>query len=498
VFKKVRKKFWFKKKKTIILECEKAIQWIKNNIVLNQGVIISSRKKVSYPEVTGYIIPTLYQWGEKELARDLIIWLVKQQNEDGSFSAPDGTPYTFDTGQVIRGFVATLDDLPEIEKPLRRACDWILTQVQSDGRLATPSTKMWGNIADDRIHLYILPPLIEVGKKLNESKYIDAAHRILEYYKHQKNIVEFNTLSHFYAYIIEALYDLGEIDLAKTGMEQVAALQRKDGSVPAYVEVSWVCSPGLAQFAVIWYKLGMGEYADKAVHYLEKAQNESGGFYGSWGKGANYFTKEEISWAVKFFLDAYYWKIKTAFNQEVNIFSESIDENDGRVQEILSFLGNLNGKKVIDIGCGKGRFLRILKKTFPTSHLYGLDISEKMLSFCPEGIETICGSILNIKYPNAYFDCVYCVEALEHAVRIESAIKEIVRIIKPGGKIIIIDKNIAKLGELKLEPWEKWFNPEEIINLLRKCGVEGHYRQIAYGKHSQPDGLFIAWEGIKI
>ena len=172
-------------------------------------------------------------------------------------------------------------------------------------------------------------------------------------------------------------------------MEHLTTLQRKDGSVPAYKHVSWVCSTGLAQSAIIWYKLGMKEYADKAVHYLEKIQNRSGGFYGSYGKGANYFPEEEISWAVKFFLDAYYWKIKTTFKQQVKIFSETIDDRDGRVQEILSFFGDLNGIKVIDLGCGKGRFLRVLKSKFPNSHLFGLDISKEMLRYCPEGIKTI-------------------------------------------------------------------------------------------------------------
>ena len=477
--------------------CEMAIRWLKNNQIKNGGIIISSKQRTPYPEVTGYIIPTLYRWGEKELVRDLIIWLMHQQNEDGSFSAPDGTPYTFDTGQVIRGFVVALDDLPEVEKPLRKACDWILTQVQPDGRLATPSIKMWGKIADDRIHLYVLSPLIDAGKKLNASKYIDAAQHVLDYYKQKKDLTDFNTLSHFYAYVIEALCDLGEIDLAKKAMENIAVLQNKDGSIPAYKNVHWVCSTGVAQFAVMWYKLGMREYADKALYYLEKIQNRSGGFYGSYRRKANYFPEEEISWAVKFFLDAYYWKIKITFNQEVSIFSESIDENDGRVQEMLNFFGNLNGKKIIDIGCGKGRFLRILKSKFSKSDLYGLDISEKMLSFCPKEIKTVCGSILDIRYPDKYFDYVYCIETLEHSLRIENSVKELVRILKPGGKIIIIDKNIAKLGILKLESWEQWFNPKEIINLLQKYGVKSHYKLISYGKHQQPDGLFIAWEGVR-
>jgi malonyl-CoA O-methyltransferase len=40
------------------------------------------------------------------------------------------------------------------------------------------------------------------------------------------------------------------------------------------------------------------------VRYLERLQHPGGGFFGSYGKGAIYFTKEEISWAVKFFIDA--------------------------------------------------------------------------------------------------------------------------------------------------------------------------------------------------
>jgi malonyl-CoA O-methyltransferase len=477
---------------------DKAILWLLSNKKDNEGIPISSQQKISYPEVTGYTIPTLYQLGEKQLAREWISWLMSIQQPDGSFCAVDGkTPYTFDTGQVIRGFVSAFDDCPAVEEPIKKACDWILTQIQPDGRLDTPSTDAWGNIADDRIHLYVLPPLIEAGKILNEPKYIDNAHKVLEYYKHKKDLTEFNTLSHFYAYIIEALCDLGEIDLAQVAMEQVATLQKPDGSVPAYKNVFWVCSTGLAQFALIWYKLGMKEQADRAMSYLEKIQNRSGGFYGGYGKGVNYFPKEEISWAVKFFLDAYYWKIKTTFNYEVGIFSDTIDENDGRFQEVISFSGDLNGKKVIDVGCGKGRFLRIIKSKFPNAKLYGIDISEEMLSFCPDGTETICGSILDIRFPDAYFDCVLCVEALEHAIRVESAIKEMVRILKPGGKILIIDKNIKKLGQLKLEPWEQWFNPKEIAKMLDKCNIESHYKFIAYEKHTQPDGLFIAWEGVK-
>lgn len=475
----------------------KAIKWLKDNQLPNGGIIINSKNKTAYPEVTGYIIPTLYNWGEKELARDLVLWLIKQQNQDGSFSAPDGTPYTFDTGQVIRGFISALGDIPEVEQPLRKACDWVLTQIKEDGRLSTPATDMWGSIADDRIHIYVLPPLMEAGNRLNEPRYIDAAKKVLNYYKKREDIIDFNTLSHFYAYIIEGLVDLGELSLATEAMKKIGAIQRVDGSIPAYKEKDWICSTGIAQFCVIWYKMGRKDLADKSLKYLEKIQNKDGGFYGSYGNQADYFKDTEISWAVKYFLDAYMLKIKATFNEEVDIFSDSIDENDGRVKELLSFTNDLNGKKIIDVGCGKGRFARILKQKYPNVELYGLDISENMLRYCPEGMHTLCGNILDIRYPEEYFDYVYCIESLEHAVMIENAIREVVRILKPGGKILIVDKNKAKLGKLKLEPWEQWFSPKEIIDILNRYGVEAKYKLISYDRNNKPDGLFIAWEGVK-
>jgi malonyl-CoA O-methyltransferase len=477
---------------------KRSINWLKNNIKGGHGVNISSKNKIPYPEVTGYFIPTLYQWGEKKLARELVFWLIKKQNDDGSFSAPDGTPYSFDTGQVLRGFVAVLDDIPEVRQPLIKACDWLLSQIQPDGRLCTPSTTMWGDVADERIHFYILPPFIEAGKKLNEEKYLTAAQEVLDFYKKRNDLIEFNTISHFYAYIIEALCDLGEVDLARTAMNKVAELQKKNGSVPAYNNVQWVCTPGLAQFAVIWYKLGMKENADNAMEYLEHIQNPSGGFFGCYGNGEReYFPNEEISWAVKYFLDAYYLKIKIEFNRKSDLFSDSIADNDGRLQEIISFFGDINNKKIIDVGSGKGRYLKALKKRCSESEYYAIDLSDEMLKYCPEGTEVKNNSILDIEYPDNFFDCVYSVETLEHAILPENAVKEMVRILKPGGKIIIIDKNAEKLGTLKIEAWEQWFYPQKILDNLKENNVDAKHKPIIFNGGIEPDGLFIVWEGVK-
>lgn len=298
--------FW-KKQKT---SYEKAMDWFKQNMVEDKGIIVHTKQPVPYPEVTGYFIPTLYNWGEKDLARICTKWLLSIQLADGSFPAPDGVPYTFDTAQIMRGLCSALADLSEVEKPLRKACDWMLTQIEPNGRLTTPSTELWSDIANDLIHTYALPPLLQAGMLLNVAEYEDKARFVLEYYKKQDELVPFNRLTHFHAYAMEALCEMGEMDLALQGMADVERCQRSDGSIPAYPNVNWVCSTGMAQYAIVWYTLGKKKLADNAIRYLEKIQNKSGGFYGSYGKGAKYISGAEISWAVKYFLDAYRLKME--------------------------------------------------------------------------------------------------------------------------------------------------------------------------------------------
>lgn len=287
-----------------------ALDWFKQNMVADKGIIVHTKEQVPYPEVTGYFIPTLYSWGEDELARTCTRWLLSIQLPDGAFPAPDcTTPYTFDTGQIMRGLCAAINDVDGVEQSLRRACDWMLTQIEESGKLTTPTTELWTGIANDLIHTYALPPLIEAGKLLDVPEYIEKAQFVLDYYKRQEDLVPFNRLSHFHAYAMEALCELGELDMARQGMADVERCQRRDGSIPAYPDVEWICSTGIAQYAIVWYTLGDKSRADNALKYLEKIQNKSGGFYGSYGKGAQYIAGAEISWGVKYFLDAYHLKL---------------------------------------------------------------------------------------------------------------------------------------------------------------------------------------------
>ncbi len=174
-------------------------------------------------------------------------------------------------------------------------------------------------------------------------------------------------------------------------------------------------------------------------------------------------------------------------------FPSTIDPRIYHVQLILEHFGDLGGKRVLDVGCGKGRFARVLGERYPGASIVAFDLAEAMLRYVPSGIHACAGSMTSLPFETESFDCAYATESLEHAVDIEAAIAEICRVVRPGGRIVIIDKNKEQWGRLKTPLWEKWFERKQLERLLAKDCREVSSRPISYWEDVAPDGLFLAW-----
>jgi ubiquinone/menaquinone biosynthesis C-methylase UbiE len=174
-------------------------------------------------------------------------------------------------------------------------------------------------------------------------------------------------------------------------------------------------------------------------------------------------------------------------------FPSTIDPRIYHVQLILEYLGDLNAKRVLDAGCGKGRFARVLAERYPRASIVGLDLAEAMLRHVPPSIGACAGSMTALPFPSGIFDCAYATESLEHAVDIQVAVAEICRVVRPGGRIVIIDKNSRHWGRLKTPEWEKWFGRKELEKLLARHCAKVSSRPISYWEDVAPDGLFLAW-----
>ena len=121
--------------------------------------------------------------------------------------------------------------------------------------------------------------------------------------------------------------------------------------------------------------------------------------------------------------------------------------------------------------CGKGRFARIVKERNPSASVLALDLAEAMLLPIPSDIERVAASMTALPPATGTFDgrLRYRVAGTRRG-RSRGGGRTRKNRPKPGGRIVIIDKNAEAWGRLKTPEWEQWFGRKELEKLLsRHC-----------------------------
>lgn len=122
----------------------------------------------------------------------------------------------------------------------------------------------------------------------------------------------------------------------------------------------------------------------------------------------------------------------------------------GLIVQKKSFSSALNffqvrNKKILDIGCGTGRWCRILAEK--GAIVTGIDISEEAINLAKaetdnKAVNFIKSSILQLELPSNSFDIITCVTVLQHIIdpaEFEKSIENIVRLLKKDGKILLME-----------------------------------------------------------
>ncbi|MCP4633953.1 MAG: hypothetical protein GY855_13595 [candidate division Zixibacteria bacterium] len=308
----------------------------------------------SYPETTGYIIPTFLDYagytGKDEIKKRAIKagdWLIEQQFPEGGI--PAGTtattprvPTIFNTGQVIFGWVDIYKHTKREQylDALSRACYWLTDVQDANGAW----TKHGSVVATYNVNTYNTRTAWALLKGAEISKNEDfrkAAIKNVEWALTQKNKngwFENNCLTdnkqpftHTIAYTIRGILEIGMmtgndefINIAVNSATKVLDSLDNNGFLAGRYDCKWnptvaySCLTGDCQMAIIWcklYELGNGEHflegAKRIIDFVCSTQNlnnknlgRRGGIKGSFPLDGEYGRYEYPNWAAKFFVDA--------------------------------------------------------------------------------------------------------------------------------------------------------------------------------------------------
>jgi ubiquinone/menaquinone biosynthesis C-methylase UbiE len=111
-------------------------------------------------------------------------------------------------------------------------------------------------------------------------------------------------------------------------------------------------------------------------------------------------------------------------------------------------LPDLNGSKVLEVGCGRGDFSLWLAAKYPHATIIGVDFSEAAITIAADkqraelsNVSFAVGDAEDLKFGCSMFDYVVSCECLEHVRHPDRMAREIARVLKPEGKFILTTEN---------------------------------------------------------
>ena len=143
--------------------------------------------------------------------------------------------------------------------------------------------------------------------------------------------------------------------------------------------------------------------------------------------------------------DVYEQRAELQYGRAVPLPDPRVDRKFERVWELLD--AHLPCDAFLDAGCGDGRHLAAIAAAgYRPSRVVGVDISERILetaraTAAPLEPELVRANLEALPLGDAAFDLVLCTQVIEHLLDVEAGMRELARVLRPGGTLILTTDN---------------------------------------------------------
>lgn len=305
----------------------------------------------SYPETTGYIIPTMLEWARRtgepvwrERALRMTDWLVSIQFPEGGFQGGkiDSTPVvpvTFNTGQILLGLAAAEAETGRYRDAMTRAADWLVRTQDADGCWRSHGSP-FADADDKQYETHVAWGLFEAARIDGSRGWGEAGLRNVRWALAGQAANGWfpkcclsNTaqpLTHTLGYALRGVLEAWRFAPAedllysaeRTARGLLGALS-PDGFLPGCLgpdwsaRATWACLTGTVQVAhswlLLWRITGRAEYLDagrRANAFVRRSvrldgpADQRGGVKGSFPVDGDYGQWSYLNWAPKFAADS--------------------------------------------------------------------------------------------------------------------------------------------------------------------------------------------------
>lgn len=159
--------------------------------------------------------------------------------------------------------------------------------------------------------------------------------------------------------------------------------------------------------------------------------------------------------------------------------------------ELWIDLLRLPARRLLDAGGGTGRVAYELRRL--ATQVVVSDLSHRMLLQARRkgGLQPLAADVVHLPFPDACFDRVLIADAFHHFHRQEAALRELLRVLAPGGRLVIKEPDLRRLAVKGVALMEKallmrsrFLSPEALCQLAEKCGAKA-----SIGRRQR----FLAW-----